>query len=112
MVRLVCHSSAIERRPALAAQQAARDSLQVALVGELQNERSARANDPASSRMSGPGIPEVVKHSDADRDVEGGVREGQREGIAEADLEPGVVAQRLARHRDVDLGGVEKNDLS
>ena len=91
----VCHGSGLERRPGLATKQPARDGFQVSLVGELQDERPARANHPTQFREDRSRILEVMEHPDAYRRVEvaGGVWAAPgrcRASPCSADCRPGA----------------------
>lgn len=111
MQRLVLDRTERERRRALAAQQAPRDGLEVALVGVFENENATRPGDAAQLGQHGPGVGEVVKHSNAHRGVEVAVGVGQGAGIAEDDVKEMVAGQSFAGRRHVDLGRVEQDDL-
>ena len=112
MERLVLDRTRFEGRPALAAQQAPRDRLEVALVGVLENENAARSGDPAELEKQRPWIGEVVEHPHADRRVEVTVGVGQRAGIAQQDLEACVARECFPCGSDVDFGRIEQDDFA
>jgi hypothetical protein len=111
MERLVPDRAELERRPALAAQKAPGDRLEVALVGVFQHDDAARSSHPAKLGQHGPRVGEVVEHPNANRGVEVAVGVRQCAGVAEDDLESPVAGQRLAGCSDVHLGRIEQDDL-
>ncbi len=112
MERLVFDRTQLEGRPALAAQHAPRDRLEVALVGVFENENAPRSSDPAELEKQRPRIGEVVEHPHAHRRVEVAVGVGQCAGVAEQNLETCVARESFPRRRYMDFGRIEQDDFA
>jgi len=110
--RLVLDRTKLERRPALAAQDATRNRFEVALVGVFENDYAARPGNAAKLGQHRPGVGEVVEHPDANRGVEEAVGVGQGAGVAKYDFDALVACECLAGSRYVHLGRIEQDDLT
>ena len=82
----------------------------MALVGELEDERASRAQDPRELAEDLAGIGEVVDDPNADDGVERAVLEGQAMGVAGDEPEARIDAESLGGGLEQRRGRVEERD--